>query len=93
VLKTPLEAPKPCLKGEAACGGGVCDLTVKNDCDAPLTCDVVIVSSCKTNTGFGEARGRKRATFAAKAPDKLNIGALCTEGDVMRTQVSEIKCQ
>jgi hypothetical protein len=93
MTKAPLESPKPCLKGESSCGGGVCDLSVKNDCDGPLTCDVAIKSSCKTNTGFGEASGRKRATFAAKAADKLNIAAMCTEGDVVRTQVSEIKCQ
>jgi hypothetical protein len=93
MVKAPLKSPKPCLKGESSCGGGVCDLVVKNDCDTPVTCDVVITSACRNATGFGEARGRKRATFAAKADDKMNIAAQCTEGDVARTQVEDVKCQ
>jgi hypothetical protein len=93
MAKAPLKTPKPCLTGESSCGGGVCDLVVKNGCDGPLTCDVSITSACKTNTGFGQASGRKRATFAAKADDKMNLAAYCVDGDVVRTEVADIKCQ
>jgi hypothetical protein len=92
--KEALQLGKPCATGQSVCGGGVCDLTVKNDCDAPLTCDVFVASTCRTASGAGEARARKRGTFPAKAEDKLNIAALCQEGgEALRTTVSELKCQ
>jgi hypothetical protein len=91
--KDPVSLGKPCATGEAVCGGGVCDLTVKNDCDAALTCDVFVSSSCRTSTEIGEARGRKRGTFAAKEVGKLNVPALCPDGNVVRTAVAEVKCQ
>ncbi len=89
----PLQLGKPCATGESVCGGGVCDLKVKNDCDAPLTCDVVVTTSCTTSAGVAEATGRKRTTFAAKEEGKLNIGALCPEGSAMRTAVTDLKCK
>jgi len=89
----PLNLGKPCATGESTCGGGVCDLKVKNDCDAPITCDVVVASSCTTAAGVAEVTGRKRTTFAAKEEGKLNIGALCPEGNVVRTAVTDLKCK
>src|SRR5262249_34498378 len=93
MTKEPLQLPKPCATGESTCGGGVCDFVVKNDCDTPITCDVVVVSTCSTPNGVAEVRGRKRSTFAAKEEGKLNIGALCPEGNVVRTAVSDMKCK
>ncbi len=93
MVKEPLQTGKPCLTGDASCGGGVCDLVVKSDCDAPVTCDVFITSSCRSETNTGESRGRKRTTFAPKEQGKLNVAALCTDGDAVRTQVNEMKCQ
>jgi len=92
MTKAPLKSPKPCLTGETSCGGGVCDLVVKNACEGPVTCDVFVASSCKTNTGFGQAGGKKRVTFAAKTDEKVNLSAFCTEGDVVRTELTEIRC-
>jgi hypothetical protein len=92
--KEALQLGKSCATGQSTCGGGVCDLVVKNDCDAPITCDVFVASSCRNVTTTGEARGRKRGTFPAKAEEKLNVAALCPEGgEAVRTAVSEMKCQ
>jgi hypothetical protein len=92
--KEALKLGKPCATGQSTCGGGVCDLVVKNDCEVPLTCDVFVVSSCRTMNETGEGRGRKRGTFPAKAEEKLNVPALCPEGgEAVRTSVSDIKCQ
>jgi hypothetical protein len=92
--KEALQLGKACATGQSVCGGGVCDLTVKNDCEAPLTCDVFVSSSCRTTSGTGEGRGRKRGTFPAKAEEKLNVPALCPEGgEALRTTVTDLKCQ
>lgn len=95
VVPTKEEIPsgKDCLKAQKLCAGGACDVTVQNQCDEPATCDAFVTAKCKAATQFLEAKGRKRATIPAKTDDKINVTAECSEGDVVYTDLTDLKCK
>lgn len=91
--KVAVDAGKDCVKAEAECSGGLCDVTVKNGCDQPVTCDVGIGAVCKTDAEMIDAKGRGRDTVAAKANGKIQVVANCQRGVVMTTEVKDMHCR
>jgi hypothetical protein len=89
----PIETGKDCVTAKVECGGGVCVAHVKNDCDDPVTCDLAVMASCKTETTSGEARTKSRATFRAKTEDKMSAEGDCADGDVLLTVADGMSCQ
>jgi len=90
----PVETGQACAKATSVCEDGSCTIKLKNDCDAPLTCDGFVVARCRTPTDAVEARGRGKKTFASKAESELVISAVCTTGNqLIGTELSELKCK
>ena len=103
-VEVPAEPPSPatkedvvtgkdCLKAQKLCAGGACDVTVQNGCDAAATCDAFATAKCKSSTQLLEAKGRKRATIPAKTDDTINVTAECSEGEVVYTDLTDLKCK
>ena len=82
-----------CAKPEAECAGGSCNVTIKNACEQPITCDLFMVASCKSGSTMVEAKARKRETFAAKTDGEMSLAANCAEGEVVHTEAKELQCQ
>lgn len=89
----PVETGQACAKATVLCGGGACELKLKNDCDAPLTCDAFMLVRCKAANDFIEASGRGRETFPAKTEGQVTVDADCTMGSIVQTSFSELKCK
>src|SRR4051794_35633706 len=53
--KEPLDTGNECVTGDSQCEGGECVLTIKNDCDHPVSCDAAMNTSCKSSTEMIEA--------------------------------------
>jgi hypothetical protein len=92
-VKEPVSAGKDCVKAEAECGGGVCLVTLKNGCEQPVTCDLFVTAICQAKTDRVEARARKRDTFAAKTDGPMSAEAKCSDGNVIHTEVQELRCE
>jgi hypothetical protein len=91
--KEDVSSGKDCVKAQSQCGGGACDVTVQNGCDAPVTCDATLVVRCRDKTDFQEAKGRKRGTVGAKSNDTLNVSAECNSGEVVHTEFGQLSCK
>jgi hypothetical protein len=89
----PVETGHACATATSECGGGSCTIKMKNDCEAPLTCDAFMMLRCRTPTELVEAKGRERQTFPAKSTDDLIVSANCTMGDPVQTSFTEMKCK
>ncbi len=89
----PVETGHACATATSECGGGSCTIKMKNDCEAPLTCDAFMMLRCRTPTELVEAKGRERQTFPAKSADDLVVSANCTMGDPVQTSFTEMKCK
>lgn len=89
----PVETGQACAKATVLCGGGACELKLKNECDAPLTCDAFMLVRCKAANDFIEASGRGRETFPAKTEGQVTVDANCTMGTIVQTSFSELKCK
>ncbi|MBL9024456.1 MAG: hypothetical protein JNL21_19830 [Myxococcales bacterium] len=89
----PVETGQACATATKECGGGSCTIKLKNDCEAPLTCDAFALLRCRTPTELVEAKGRERKTFPAKTTDDLIVTASCTEGDPVQTELTDLKCK
>jgi hypothetical protein len=89
----PVETGHACATATSECGGGSCTVKLKNDCEAPLTCDAFMMLRCRTPTELVEAKGRERQTFPAKTPGELSVSTTCTMGDPVQTTFTELKCK
>jgi hypothetical protein len=91
----PLETGKKCATAEAVCEGGVCKATVKNSCDAPVTCELEMYALCKASdeTDAGEARGKGRGTIPGGDSGEIQAGANCEGRAVTMTQADGLSCR
>lgn len=89
----PIETGKDCVTAKTECGGGVCVAHVDNQCDAPVTCELTVMASCKTGTTSGEARTKARATFRAKTEDKMSAQGDCADGEILLTVADGMSCR
>ena len=88
-----METGKDCAKAEVLCEGGVCTASIKNDCEAPVTCELDILAICQGETDTGEARGKGRDTIAPGVAFNLQAGADCHGDAVLATQVDTLTCE
>jgi hypothetical protein len=89
----PVETGKDCATAEGKCGGGVCDVTVKNGCSQAIRCELEVAATCESQSGTAESGGRERDTFAAGASGDLGAKATCADGRVVRTEVRQLSCK
>jgi hypothetical protein len=89
----PVESGKDCVKAQGKCGGGVCNVSVKNDCDEPVHCELAISARCDTQGGTSDASGGDRVTVAAHATGEVDAQVGCSGGQIVRTQVQKLACK
>lgn len=89
----PVDLGSDCAKAEARCGGGVCELSMENGCDKPLTCEFAMLTVCQAQTDLVQAKAKRRDTFAAKTKDKVSFAADCAQGQVVSTKVEKASCK
>jgi hypothetical protein len=89
----PIETGQDCAAAESECEGGVCKTTIENNCEAPVTCEVLIMALCQSSTSRGEARGKARATIPAGDKDTLQAVADCEGASITATMVESATCK
>lgn len=89
----PVDVGVACVKAEARCAGGVCELTMDNACDKPQTCEFAMLTVCQAQTDLVQAKAKRRDTFAAKTKDKVSFAADCAGGRVVSTKVESASCK
>jgi hypothetical protein len=88
----PIDSGKDCARATGKCGGGTCALTIKNDCDQPVHCELQVSATCQSQNGTDAANGGDRATIAAHESGDLGAQATCS-GPVVHTEVEKLVCK
>jgi hypothetical protein len=89
----PIDSGKDCAHATGKCGGGTCALTIKNDCDQPVHCNLQVAATCETQNGTVAADAGDRTTIAAHESGDLGAQATCAGGPVVHTEVQKLLCQ
>lgn len=88
-----IETGRDCATAEADCSGGVCKTEVKNNCESPITCNVLIMALCQSSTTRGESRGKARTTIPAGQVDTMQAIADCEGSSITATMVESLECK
>jgi hypothetical protein len=88
-----VETGKDCATAQGQCGGGICNVTVKNACNTAVRCELEVAATCESQSGTAESGGRERDTFAAGTSGDLGARATCADGRVVRTEVRSLTCK
>jgi hypothetical protein len=89
----PIDSGKDCAHATGKCGGGTCAVTIKNDCDQPIRCDLQMTATCETQNGTVAADGADRATIGAHESSDLGAQATCAGGPIVHTEVQKLACK
>jgi hypothetical protein len=89
----PVSTGKDCATATARCGGGACDVSVKNDCDQVVHCAVELAATCATQTGALAATGGGRGTIVAHESSVFGAQATCPDGSVTHTEITKLSCK
>ncbi|MEZ4297714.1 MAG: hypothetical protein R3B70_22345 [Polyangiaceae bacterium] len=89
----PVESGKDCAKATSQCAGGVCEVTLDNTCDAPVTCSLAMVTVCQAQTSLVQAKGTTRDTIPAATKTKMALSANCNDGRIVSTRVETLECK
>ncbi len=89
----PVDTGKDCATAQGRCGGGACNVTVKNGCDQAVRCELEISATCESQSGTAEAGGKERQGFAPGTSGDLGAQATCTDGRVVRTEIRKLSCK
>jgi hypothetical protein len=81
-----------CAVAEARCGGGSCNVKIKNGCDRAVRCELAVTATCETQNGTSQANGQERDSFAAGSTGELGAQATCG-GQVLHTEVTKLTCK
>ena len=88
----PIDSGKDCAHATGKCGGGTCALTIRNDCDQPVHCELQVSATCQSQNGTDAANGGDRTTIAAH--ESGDLGAQATRsGPVVHTEVEKLVCK
>jgi len=82
-----------CAKAEGQCGGGGCNVTIKNACAAAVRCELEVSAQCESQGGSSEAGGKQRDTIQAGASGTIGAQATCSGGRVLHTEVHRLVCK
>lgn len=88
-----VETGRDCATAEADCDGGMCKTEIKNNCEAPVTCELLIMALCQSATDRGEARGKDRGTVPAGQSDTFQAVADCEGASITATMVESLTCK
>jgi hypothetical protein len=88
-----VDTGKDCAKAEGQCGGGGCNVTIKNACDASVRCELEVSAQCESQGGTSEAGGKQRDSIAAGATGAIGAQATCSGGRVLHTEVRRLTCK
>ena len=88
-----IETGRDCATAEATCDGGMCKTEIKNGCDSPITCNVLIMALCQSSTDRGESRGKARGTIPGGKSDTLQAVADCEGASITATMVETLECK
>jgi hypothetical protein len=88
-----VDSGKECAKAEARCGSGICNVTVKNDCDARVHCELTVTATCDTAGAATEVYGGDRASIDAHASGEVDAQATCSTGQTLHTEVRKLTCR
>lgn len=88
-----IETGRDCATAEAECDGGMCKTAIKNNCEAPVTCEVLIMALCQSATDRGEARGKARGTIPSGKTDTFQAVADCEGQSITATMVETLTCK
>ena len=88
-----VDTGKDCAKAEAKCGGGACNIHVKNGCDTPVRCALEIAVACTVQGGTSEANAADHATIDPHGEGDVGAQAACSGGQVARTSVRTLACK
>ncbi len=88
-----VDSGKDCAHATGKCGGGTCALTIKNDCDQPVHCDLQVAATCETQNGTVAANGGDRTTIAPHESGDLGAQASCSGGPIVHTEVQTLVCK
>jgi|HubBroStandDraft_4_1064222.scaffolds.fasta_scaffold149391_2 hypothetical protein len=89
----PVESGRDCVKAEGKCGGGVCNVSVKNDCNDAVHCELAITARCEAQGGTSDASGGDRVTVAAHSTGEVDAQVGCSGGQIVRTEVQKLACK
>ncbi len=89
----PVESGKDCVRAEGKCGGGVCNVSVKNDCNDVVRCELAITARCDAQGGTSDASGGDRVTVAAHGTGEVDAQVGCSGGQIVRTEVQKLTCK
>jgi hypothetical protein len=93
IVPEEVDAGMDCVEATARCGGGVCAVATKNECEVPVTCELSVDTTCKRATDLIKATGRTRKTVNAGVEDELAVEGDCIEGNVVFTEVTAMTCR
>jgi len=82
-----------CAGAKASCGGGICNVKIKNACDQPVRCELAITATCDSQTGSMQANGADHGTFAAGGSGELAAQATCSGSRVVHTEIKKLSCK
>jgi hypothetical protein len=88
----PIDTGKDCAHATGKCGGGTCNVTIKNDCDQPVHCELQVSATCQSQNGTDSANGGDRTTIAAHETGDLGAQASCS-GPVVHTEAEKLVCK
>lgn len=85
---------RPCATATVACELGRCTAEVVNDCETPVTCQLVVESLCETSNGqVGPADARsEKVTQLAGTTELLGAETSCGVGKPLTTTVQAVEC-
>jgi hypothetical protein len=86
------DSGKDCAHATGKCGGGTCDLTIKNDCDQPVRCELQVSATCQSQSGTVGANGGDKTTIGPHETGDLGAQATCA-GPVVHTEVEKFVCK
>lgn len=89
----PVDSGMDCAHATGKCGGGTCALTIKNDCDQPVHCELQVAATCETQNGTVAANGGDRTTIAPHESGDLGAQASCSGGPIVHTEVQKLACK
>jgi hypothetical protein len=88
-----VDTGKDCAKAEGQCGGGGCNVTIKNACEASVRCELEVSAQCESQGGTSEAGGKQRDSIGPGASGTIGAQATCSGGRVLHTEVRKLVCK
>ncbi len=91
--KDVLDTGIDCVKAEGVCDLGICTAEIQNDCETPVTCELVVLGICQSGSNVGNARHASPLTIPAGASEDLATQPDCQDAKLVGTTIEELNCR